>query len=61
MANWLNDESDEETRRYKGNMVEMLTEMTNKERIVSLAIAFCINVLFSNNLGIRREKSKFNK
>ncbi len=61
MSNWLNDESDEETRRYQGNMVEMLTEMTNKERIVSLAIAFRITVLFSNNLGIRREKSKFNK
>jgi hypothetical protein len=36
MASWLNDESDDETRRYKGNMVDMLTEMTSKERKVKL-------------------------
>jgi hypothetical protein len=39
MANWLSDERDDETRRYKGSLVDMLTEMTSNERIVNLITA----------------------
>ena len=40
MAHWLSDNSDEETRKYKGGMVQMLTEMTIKERKVRLITIF---------------------
>jgi hypothetical protein len=37
MASWFStDESDDETRKYKGNMVEDLKEMTAKEKKVSI-------------------------
>jgi hypothetical protein len=35
MANFLSDESDEETRKYKGNMADMIYEMTSRERKVN--------------------------
>lgn len=38
MARYLSDESDEETRKYRGNMVDMLSEMTTKEKKVSLSV-----------------------
>jgi|LakMenE01Jun11ns_1017448.scaffolds.fasta_scaffold8050585_1 hypothetical protein len=45
MASVFSDESDEETRKYKGNMADMIFEMTSRERKVN---SYYFIILYNN-------------